>query len=654
MGEQIKKAVSGTLYYIPFEEFERIRSLSVSDIEKTTLFAYLCRINTLYMIANAGSGHIGTSFSSVDIMSWLLLNEVRVSSKDDANSPCDIFFSSKGHDAPSLYNVFIGLGRLDFNLIHTLRKHGGLPGHPDIAIPNIVTNTGSLGMGISKAKGMIFANRILEQTSNVFVLTGDGELQEGQIWESLITAANFKLSELTVIVDHNKLQSDTLVSKVSDLRNLEAKFTAFGWHVSRCNGNDLLSFSTTLAASKKVKDQPKVIIADTIKGKGVSFMEHTSIDSDVELYKFHSGAPNEENYTKATQELIVVANERLNFLGAKELKLETVTREIFVSENMERQIPAYSEALIENARKNSKIVALDADLVLDTGLVPFQKEFPGRFLECGIAEQDMVSQAGGIALQGLLPIVHSFACFLSTRPNEQIYNNATEGKKIIYVGSLAGVLPAGPGHSHQGVRDIASMLAIPNMTIIEPVNAKQLSSALNWAINNCQESLYMRLTSIPYKQTPELSQISDFIPGQGECIRKGNDLVIICFGPILTLQAIQAAEILADKGIEATIIVTPWINRIDISWLRKTLGSTPLVVTLENHYTESGVGSYYTKLMANFGLLYNRKVLTLGINELPVCGSNDEVLAFHGLNADMLASKIIQGHSSKSKLSEFK
>ena len=122
--------------------------------------------------------------------------------------------------------------------------------------------------------------------------------------------------------------------------------------------------------------------------------------------------------------------------------------------------------------------------------------------------------------------------------------------------------------------------------------------------------------------------VSDFIPGQGVSIRQGKDLVIICFGPILSFQAMQSAAILADNGIEATIVVTPWINKVDISWLKRTLASLPFVVTLENHYTESGAGSYYTKLMANSGLLHNRKVLTMGINELPVCGSNDEVLAF--------------------------
>ena len=157
----------------------------------------------------------------------------------------DIFFSSKGHDAPALYSVLIGLGKLDFELLHKLRKFKGLPGHPDISTPNIITNTGSLGMGISKAKGIVFANRRNKKSSRVFVLTGDGELQEGQIWESLLSAANNKLSEIIVIVDHNKLQSDTLVSKVSDLGLLEEKFSAFGWHVSRCNGNNINELAET-------------------------------------------------------------------------------------------------------------------------------------------------------------------------------------------------------------------------------------------------------------------------------------------------------------------------------------------------------------------------------------------------------------------------
>ena len=455
MGDLITNEVSGILKYVPFTEFERIDKLINSKIDKVKVFCQLCRINTLYMIAKAGSGHIGSSFSSLDIISWLYMHEMQGDVNNISGNNNDIFFSSKGHDAPAIYSVLIGLGKLNFDLLHKLRRIDGLSGHPDNSLPNIITNTGSLGMGISKAKGMIIANRLLAKKNNIYVLTGDGELQEGQIWESLISAANNKMGELTVIVDHNKLQSDTLVEKVSDLGMIEDKFSAFGWNVSRCDGNDIIQLAQVLENNKVILDIPKVIIADTIKGKGVSFMEHTAIDSDVEYYKFHSGAPNRNAYSMALEELINSTNKILESLDVKRLELENIDQSITSSlETYQKLIPAYSKALLEEARINDRLVALNADLILDTGLLPFKEEFPNRFIECGIAEQDMVSQAGGMALIGLLPIVHSFACFLSSRPNEQIYNNATELTKIIYVGSLTGLIPAGPGHSHQAVRDI--------------------------------------------------------------------------------------------------------------------------------------------------------------------------------------------------------
>lgn len=641
MGDQVGVAVSGTLYYVPFKEFERVRTLPVSPVQKTGLFASLCRINTLYMIARAGSGHIGSSFSSLDIMSWLLLNEVRVPPEGDLTSPRDIFFSSKGHDAPGLYNVFIGLGRLDFDLIDTLRRLGGLPGHPDIATPNIVTNTGSLGMGVSKAKGMIYANRLLKRPGNVFVLTGDGELQEGQFWESLVSAANHKLHELTVIIDHNKLQSDTLVSKVSDLGDLEAKLATFGWHVSRCDGNDLAAFSATLVATRSVTDKPKVIIADTIKGKGVSFMEHTSIDSDVEFYKFHSGAPSDEAYVKAAQELIDTANTKLKAVGATELELETITRPAAVlPENPQRLIQAYSNALIEQARKNPRIVALDADLILDTGLIPFQKEFPDRFVECGIAEQDMVSQAGGMALQGLLPVVHSFACFLSSRPNEQIYNNATEHEKIIYVGSLAGVVPGGPGHSHQAVRDISSLGGIPGLTLMEPSCEAEVAMLLDWAIDQSAESSYLRLVSLPWVLPFELPAAYKPQLGRGVALTEGNDAVIIAYGPVLLSAAVQAAQSLRDEhGLSVKVINLPWLNKVDAEWLAHEVGPCTKIFSLDNHYLIGGQGDRIAEILAS-GTLLGKTLHRVGLDEIPACGTNPEILKAHGLDSASISAVI--------------
>ncbi|MFZ2162795.1 MAG: transketolase C-terminal domain-containing protein [Sideroxyarcus sp.] len=641
MGDQIGVAVSGTLYYVPYKEFERIRALPLPAVEKTGLFAALCRINTLYMIGRAGSGHIGSSFSSMDIMSWLLSNEVRVPPEGDETSPRDIFFSSKGHDAPGYYSVLIGLGRLDFELAHKLRRLGGLPGHPDIATPNIVTNTGSLGMGVSKAKGMVFANRLMKRSGNVYVLTGDGELQEGQFWESLISAANHKLHELTVIIDHNKLQSDTLVAKVSDLGDLAAKLAAFGWHVSRCDGNDLAAFSRTLAACKKITDKPKVIIADTIKGKGVTFMEHTSIDSDVEFYKFHSGAPTSEAYVDAAQELMDSANAKLAAAGASLLELETVNRPVVEQPvNPQRLIQAYSNALLEQTRKNPKIVALDADLILDTGLIPFQKEFPTRFIECGIAEQDMVSQAGGMALQGLLPIVHSFACFLSSRPNEQIYNNATELTKIIYVGSLAGVVPGGPGHSHQAVRDISALAAMPGLVLMEPSCEAEVGMLLDWAINQNSGSSYLRLVSLPWvlpytlpsTYTPEL--------GKGVALMEGADVAIIAYGPVMLSAAVQAAQTLkTEHGIGAKVINCPWLNHVDTEWLAQELGNIKTLFAIDNHYRIGGQGDRIADSMFEKGMT-DATLYRLALNEIPECGTNPEILQSHGFDTAALVAKI--------------
>ena len=290
------------LHFVPAAELERLRDLDAPAPERTRIFANACRLNTLSMIAHAGSGHIGSSFSSLDVVTWLFLEELELSETGDDHAG-DLYFSSKGHDAPGLYSVLVGLGRLPYENVFALRQLDGLPGHPDISNPSMVTNTGSLGMGISKAKGMIFANRLSGRQAKVVVMTGDGELQEGQIWESLIGAANAGLSELTVIVDHNKLQSDTFVEDTSDLGDLEAKFGAFGWHVTRCDGHDFDALGDAFRSMASVANRPKVLIADTIKGRGVSFMEHTAFSADDGLYRYHSGAPDDRDYTRGADEL---------------------------------------------------------------------------------------------------------------------------------------------------------------------------------------------------------------------------------------------------------------------------------------------------------------------------------------------------------------
>jgi transketolase len=634
MGDQVGIAVSGTLYYVSNKEFERVLNLDCRLEEKVDVFAALCRINTLYMIARCGSGHIGSSFSSLDIMSWMHIVQLQ--------SPNDVFFSSKGHDSPGLYNVLIGLKKLDFDLIHKLRRIGGLPGHPDIDTPNIVTNTGSLGMGISKAKGMVIANRLNNKKGNIYVLTGDGELQEGQFWESLASAVNNNFNEITVIIDHNKLQSDTLVSKVSDLGDLEAKLRAFGWHVGRCDGNNLSEFSVLLDEMSSITNKPKIIIADTIKGKGVSFMEHTSIDSDVELYKYHSGAPSADAYVMASQELINGANQRLNNLHADNLELEILERP---SAPLSDQVPqklvsSYTNALLMHAEKDSNIVALDADLILDTGLIPFEKKFPNRFIECGIAEQDMVSQAGGMALNGLLPIVHSFACFLTARPSEQIYNNSTEKTKIIYVGTLAGIIPGGPGHSHQGVRDISTMGAMPGMTLVEPSCEAEVESLLNWAINTNNGSTYMRLVSLPTQINFDFPSSYTPLRGQGIELVSGEDGMVFAYGPAMVSSAINATKKLKDEfGISLAVINMPWLNVVDKKWFEETVRSSKIIFSIDNHYAIGGQGDRLAQALSSSEIL-NANLIHIALEDIPVCGTNDEILSNHSLDSESILNRM--------------
>jgi transketolase len=643
MGDLIGNAVEGNLYWLSRDEFDRLRRLRVDVIQRTALLADACRLNALYMIARAGSGHIGSSFSSLDIVTWLHENELRVGGPDG-----DLYFSSKGHDAPGLYAVLLGLGRLPFEQLHRLRQLDGLPGHPDTGTPGIVTNSGSLGMGISKAKGLAMAARLRGSRQRVFVLTGDGELQEGQIWESLLSAARLGLSEITVVVDHNKLQSDTFVASTSDLGDLESKFRAFDWHVARVDGHDLGAFGRVLGELRGV-DRPKVIIADTIKGRGVSFMEHTALDSDVALYRFHSGAPTSPAYAQACAELIARLNQRCDELDVPRLGFEqTRSPKAPSSPAEQRLIPAYARALLREMCAVPNVVALDADLTVDTGQVPAREAFPERHLECGIAEMDMVSMAGGLALGGQLPICHSFACFLSTRANEQIYNNATEHTQVIYVASLAGLLPAGPGHSHQSVRDISAVGGVPGLIALSPSSEAEVEKALHFCIHEHRGSSWLRLESVACSVPYELPRDHGLVLGRGTLLRPGTDALFIGYGPVLLSEAYFAAESLAREGLSIAVLNLPWLNHVEPDWLLRTLEPFTHVFALDNHYVVGGQGDRIADVIAGAGLGDGLHLHRCAVESIPACGRNAEVLKHHGLDRDSLSARVRRalGHSA--------
>lgn len=642
MGDQMGAGLGENLYFVPQRTFERVRRSAAPATVRAALFADLCRINALYMVARAGSGHLGSSFSSLDLVSWIALNELDPVAPNRAG---DLYFSSKGHDVPGLYAALAAMGTLPPEAIHGLRQFAGLPGHPDLGTPGIVTNTGSLGMGISKAKGMVVAHRARGERRRIFVLTGDGELQEGQIWESLASAVHARMDELTVLVDHNKLQSDTFVTSTNDLGDLEQKFASFGWCVRRIDGHDPEQIEAVIRELDGLEGKPKVVIADTIKGHGVSFMEHTQLTDAHAIYRYHSGALDAPSYRRALLELSERAGPELEREGCGPLVLERAQPRASVPPHPaaavskpERMIDAYGAALVAAGERRPDLTVLDSDLAVDLGLRPFKRAFPERFVECGIAEMDMVSQAGGMALRGLLPVCHSFACFLTARPNEQIYNNASERTKVIYVAGLAGLLPAAPGHSHQGVRDIAALSGVPRLCMLAPSAPQEVQLALDYALDLHEGSVYLRLCSLPWQLPFKLPEQARLVPGRGVSVRSGSDGVIIAYGPIMLSQAFVAAEQLSGQaGFELEVVALPWLNHVDPAWLERTLAGKRHLFTLDDHYLAGGQGQMLAASIAESGagsLLVRR----FGVTSLPACGTPSDVLRHHGLDAVSLAS----------------
>ncbi|UCE55183.1 MAG: hypothetical protein JSV31_07005 [Desulfobacterales bacterium] len=635
---------------IPEKEFQRIRNAEIDQYDKLSLLADMCRANALATVKRAGSGHLGSSFSSLDIVTFLYHSEMNTADLGVDHSDRDIYFSSKGHDAPGHYAVLFSLGIITEDQFINLRRLGGTHGHPDVSIPGIEANSGSLGMGISKAKGMALAKKIKGSGGRVFVMTGDGELQEGQIWESLQTTAHQNINNVHIIVDFNKIQSDKSVEEIISLGDLEKKFEIFGWHVQRCDGHDFKELARVVARFKKVEDRPKVLIADTVKGKGVSFMEGpTALKDGNGLYKWHAGAPDDDAFEAAYAEIIERINTRLKGFGLEPLNTELIEERKKhrkrLKDAAEKVVNAYGEALVELGAERKDIIVLDADLSADCGLRLFENSYPDRFIENGIAEQDMVSTAGGLALQGFLPIVNSFGVFLASRANEQIYNNATEKTKIIYVCHYAGLIPAGPGKSHQSLRDISLFGALPNFVILEPCNAIETKQTLQWCVDQAQASCMIRMVISPSPRTIMLPEDYQLSLGKGTVVSDGLDAVLFAYGPVMLNEALTAAELLKDNDFSLKIVNLPWINRIETNWLEETIGDSSTIFVLDNHSFYGGLGDNLLNSMMTSDILCHKRLIKFAIDEYPACGTPPEALAYHKLDGQSLVTRILETRS---------
>lgn len=636
------------------DEIARVWDADITEADalerRLALIADMCRLNTLATVKRAGSGHLGSSFSSLDIVVRLYYATMNVRELGFDHPDRDIFFSSKGHDVPALYSVLYALGVLPFEQFVRLRRIDGTCGHPDVKVPGCEANTGSLGMGISKGKGHLLAKRLLGHGGQVYVMTGDGELQEGQIYESLQTAVHQRLP-VNVVIDLNRLQSDLPTSEIIDLGDLDAKLAAFGCHVERCDGHDSAALGRAFAAFDAIDDRPKVLIAETIKGRGVSFMEHPQalIDGGG-LYRWHAGAPDDDSYHRAFAELRAGIEEQLEALALGPLQLMALpaeerptgagkTTRQFVAD-------AYGQALVEVGERDERLVVLDADLSADCRLRGFERRFPDRFVENGIAEQDMVSMAGGLARQGLIPVVNSFAAFLAARANEQIYNTACEQGRVVYALHYAGVLPAGPGQSHQSVRDISLLAALPAIEIIQPCNPLEARQSTLYAIERAEVSVALRLIIGPSPRPIDLPDGYQLTRGRGAILHGGGEpaaVSLFSYGPVMLHEALLAAETLAAEGTLVRVINHPWLNLFDADWLAEAVEDVQAIAVVEDHSTTGGLGQMLLSALVEHRLLGGRRFDIHGVDGLPAWGTPWQALAHHQVDGNSLARLIRTG-----------
>ena len=248
-------------------------------------------------VYHAKSGHPGGSLSAADIFTYLYFAELNIDPRDPDRENRDRFVLSKGHTAPGLYSALAHRGFFPVADLNTLRHLGSyLQGHPDMKhIPGVDMSSGSLGQGLSAAVGMAMSGKMAQKDYRVYALCGDGEIQEGQIWEAAMFAGHHRLDNLVVIIDNNNLQIDGTIEEVCSPYPIDKKFAAFHFHVITVDGNDMEQLAMAFAQARAKKNKPTVIIANTVKGKGVSFMENKT--------GWHGKAPNEEEYHMAMQEL---------------------------------------------------------------------------------------------------------------------------------------------------------------------------------------------------------------------------------------------------------------------------------------------------------------------------------------------------------------
>ena len=605
------------------------------------------RIDIVQMIGEAGSGHPGGSLSSADVLTALYFGGVmKHDPADPGAKDRDRFVLAKGHAAPALYATLAHAGYFPREELMSLRKLGSrLQGHPDSnLLPGVEVSTGSLGQGLSISAGLAAGLKLNDDEHAVFTLLGDGECQEGQVWEAAMFAAHNELDNLVAIVDRNGLQIDGRTSDVCDLGDLAVKFQAFGWDVHEVDGHDIDALIDLLSACKADRaGKPHAVIAHTVKGKGVSYMEDEA--------GWHGKAPGADLVAVALEDLGATVDQVMAPVKCDTSSFSTSVEEQSAPPAIAPKLAdaeqaakkkatraAFGATLVELADEGVPVVAVDADLTGSTTtkkLADASPEYAQRLFNAGIAEQNMIDVAAGLSLAGNVAFTGSFAVFGTGRAYDQIRNTVCYSKLNVKIAPTHAGVSVGPdGGSHQMLEDIALMRGLPNMRVLVPADCAAAHAALRIAAET-PGPVYIRMgrAAVPcvYDNDVELQM------GRAYVLREGSDVSIVACG-VEVEQAMNAADILSDQGISAEVIDAFSIKPLDSETILASVRKTGCIVTAEEHSVIGGLGSAVAEALSTTA---PAPLEIVGVKDrFGKSGSYEELANYFGLDAAAIVEAV--------------
>ncbi len=591
--------------------------------------ANILRLHSVRSTTKARSGHPTSCLSSAEIVAMLFFSVMNIDPNRMDYLDNDEFVLSKGHAAPILYAALAEIGVIPREKIMTLREFSSeLEGHPVPRVKGIRVATGSLGQGLSIGLGMAYAKRLLGINRRVFVLLGDGEVAEGSVWEALNLAGKLNLSNLVAILDMNRLGQSEPTMFQWDWQAYAERVKAFGWNVTVCDGHNVNDLIRAFEEAKK-SNKPFFIIAKTVKGKGVSFLENVE--------GRHGTALSEEELKRAEGEILRNISENVSFQPSNFIEAKipvgsrgkySITTNYKIGEMVATR-EAFGRALVKLGEQNERMVVLDGDVKNSTFTIYFFNRFPERSLQCYIAEQNMVGAAVGLQTHGFDVFLSSFACFLS-RAYDQIRMASYSRANLKIAGSHAGVSIGEDGPSQMGLEDLALFRALFGSVVLYPCDAVS-SEKLTCAMANYEGISYIRTTR---PRTPVIyNNDEEFHIGGSKVLRYSkNDEVTVVAGGITVHEALKAYEKLRAEGIKIRVIDCYSVKPLDAETLIRAFEETKHIITVEDHYPEGGIG----EAVASLGL----KPHILAIRRMPHSGKPEELMAEQEIDAAGIIRKV--------------